>query len=289
MFGYVSICREAMNDEDYRLFQSYYCGLCRATGRYVSQSARMGLSYDITFLAIVLSAVAEESCEPHDGRCMLHPMKKRMFSDSGEAVKYAAAVGTMLTYLKLIDDVRDDKSLKAAAASVLFLRGARKARKEYPECYNGTAECLKRLTKLENENCPEIDRCADCFAEILKILFVPDFVHDEETRRILAWLGYNIGRWIYVADAYNDIDRDRKNGAYNPFLAAEFEDFEEYKERLRAQLEISLTFTLESAAASFELLKTHKNRSLIEHIIYRGLKAKQNAVLKKTGEDNESV
>ena len=36
--------------------------------------------------------------------------------------------------------------------------------------------------------------------------------------KVLGHLGYNLGRWIYLADAYHDRQRDARKGAYNPFL-----------------------------------------------------------------------
>ena len=99
-------------------------------------------------------------------------------------------------------------------------------------------------------------------------------------------MGYNTGRWIYIIDAYNDMEKDMKRKKYNPFLAEEFNNFDEYRCKIKEQLKISLTFTLENIASSFELLKIYKNKSIIEHIIYQGLRARQSVIL---GEENGSV
>ena len=286
MFGYVTVCRDAMKSEDYQLFTAYYCGLCKATGKCASQFARMGLSYDITFLAIILSALMPEENLLKSGRCIAHPLKKREYVCNSDVLDYAACMGTILTYLKFQDDVSDDKSVKAMALSAMFYSGVRKARKGYKRQYDEIIYLLRKLSSLEKENCSEIDECADCFAKILETLFTPDFIEDNETRRILKWFGYNIGRWIYVIDAYNDIDKDYKKKNYNPFLAKDYGELDEYKKQLKEKLEMSLTFTLENAASAFELLRTYKNKSVAEHIIYCGLKARQTAVL---GEKNESV
>ena len=286
MFGYVTVCREAMRVEDYELFQAYYCGLCKATGRCASNIARMGLSYDITFLALVVASVLREDDKMKHGVCIAHPFKKRDSVCENAAVDYAACMGVMLTYLKFKDDMNDDKSIKAASLAAMFHHGVKKARTQYGYQYDKITECLDNLSRLEKENCSDIDLCADCFAKILETLFTPDFISDDSVRRILAWMGYNTGRWIYVIDAYNDIEKDLKKKSYNPFLAAEYDDFDEYRLKLKEQLSISLTFTLENIASAFELLEVYKNRSVIEHIIYHGLKAKQSVIL---GENNESV
>ena len=292
MFGYVTVVREEMSKEDYALFTAYYCGLCKATGKYASHTARLGLSYDITFLALVLSALTEEKDEFKEFRCMAHIQERRKYAVSNEALEYAACIGTILTYLKLRDDVNDDKSIKAAVKSVLFLKGVKRSKSRYKRQYDEITKQLEELGALERANCAEIDRCADCFAKILECIFTPDFIKDEKTRRVLAWLGYNTGRWIYVADAYNDMGKDRKSGSYNPFLAAGYTDFEKYRRDTAEQLDVSLTFTLENIASSFELLKIYKNKSLLEHIIYTGLKAKQYSILgknKTNGENDGSI
>lgn len=286
MFGYVTVCRKAMSQEDYDLFCAYYCGVCKATGKCASQIARMGLSYDITFLAIILSAVMPDEDKKKEGVCIAHPLKKRAYVCESSVMDYAACMGVILTYLKFRDDLEDDKSIKAAALSALFYQGVRKARLGYERQYKEIVLQLKKLSTLEKENSSEIDECADCFAKILETLFTPDFITDEDSKRTLAWFGYNIGRWIYVLDAYNDIDKDRKKHSFNPFLSNGFKDFAKYKKDLKEKLETSLTFTLENAASAFELMKIYKNKSVAEHIIYCGLPSKQASVL---GEENESV
>ena len=101
---------------------------------------------------------------------------------------------------------------------MFFYRGVRKAKKRYPSVYESIKKCLDNLSCLEKEKCSEIDETADCFAKILEILFTPDFIENENTKRTLSWLGYNIGRWIYIIDAYNDLEKDIKKNNYNTSL-----------------------------------------------------------------------
>ena len=54
----------------------YYCGLCKAIGKY-NHVARLGLSYDMTFLAVLLSAVIEQDVSQYTWKCVLHPFSKR--------------------------------------------------------------------------------------------------------------------------------------------------------------------------------------------------------------------
>lgn len=287
MFGYVTICKDTLSEQGYKTFKAYYCGLCKAIGKRCSQSARMGLSYDITFLAIVLSSVNNNETEMNDRKCLLHPTRENSCVENDRAVEYAADMGVMLSYLKLSDDWHDDRSIKALMSMLFFHRGVKKAKKRYPEIYDGIRVCLDRLSQLEKEKCVEIDETADCFAKILEILFTPDFISDETEIRILAWLGYNIGRWIYIIDAYNDLEKDMKKKSYNTFLENyKGKSLDEIKGEIKEKLDISMTFTLGNAASAYDLLTVHKNKEVLDNIIYNALKKKQNFIL---GENNESI
>lgn len=285
MFGYVTICKGALSEEAYNTFRAYYCGLCKTIGKRCSHLSRMGLSYDITFLAIMLSSVDKGETHMRDKRCMLHPTRRNICAENDRAIEYAADMGVILSYLKLLDDWRDEKSVKALFGMLIFAKGVRRARKRYPKMYNGIRECLDRLSMLEKENCSETDAVADCFAKILELLFTPDFIESEDTERALAWLGYNIGRWIYIIDAYNDIENDFRKKTYNPFLT-KGDDTEAIKQSVKNDLDVSLTFTLENAASAYNLLKIYKNEEILNNIIYMSLKTKQDCIL---GEKNESI
>ncbi len=287
MFGYITICRNSLSDPGYETFRSYYCGLCRETGRRCSQSARIGLSYDITFLAILLSSVDADENDIKNRRCIMHPAVKKSFTENDRAISYAADIGVMLSYLKLLDDWRDDGSIKALFAMTFFYTGVRKARKRYPRIYCEIRRCLDKLSLLEKNGCALIDETADCFAKILELLFTPDFISDKNERRVLAWLGYNVGRWIYIIDAFNDLEKDIKKKDYNTFAAAYKEKTaEEIKNKVRETLNVSMTFTLENAASAYDLLNIRKNKEILDNIMYTALKKKQDYIL---GEEHESL
>lgn len=275
MFGYVTICREHLSEEGFNTFKAYYCGLCREIGKSCSQSARLGLSYDITFLAIMLSSLSDGG-ETNTRRCFMKMGKPHLCVENDRAVSYAADMGVLLSYLKLLDDWKDEKSIKALMEMQLFRSAVKKAKSRYPKIYDQIRDCLNKLSVLEKEKCGSVDETADCFAKILEILFTPDFVTDEAQRRSLAWLGYNIGRWIYIIDAYNDLEKDIKQGSYNPFIYGSEKD----------NISESLTFTLENAASAYNLLAIKRNREVIENILYTALAIKQRQIL---GETNEPI
>lgn len=291
MFGYIKPCRGQIGEKNFAVFNAYYCGLCKAMGKCCSQASRLGLNYDVTFLALVLSSASDDKYEEHSERCIIHPFSKKVCVKDDAAVDYSAYMGVMLSYLKFADDWHDEKSLKALLCMAFFKAGVHKAKKKYGEEYLYIKERLNELSKLENEKSGDIDKCADCFAKILKRLFAPDFIKDENTRRALEWMGYNIGRWIFVLDALDDIKNDFRTGSYNPFLK-DFDggNIELYCCQKAKELETTLTLTLENAASGFDLLELYKNNETIGKIIYDSLRIKQAQILKKyIGENNGSI
>ncbi|MCD8391433.1 MAG: DUF5685 family protein [Firmicutes bacterium] len=276
MFGYVTICRDCMSDDEYNTFRAYYCGLCKETGRQCSQVSRLGLSYDITFLALLLSSLEEgEPCFA-ERRCAVHPCVKCKVVENDRAVSYAANMGVLLSYLKLADDWRDERSFKALFGAAFLRRGTVKAKKRYATQYEAIERELRRLDEYEKSG-GGLDECADCFAKILECLFAPEFITDETAARVLKWFGYNLGRWIYVTDAYNDIEKDLKTRSYNPFLKNGADAG--VKERVRDKTKFSLTLNLNELAAAYELLDIKKNDGIIRSVIYTSLTAVQNKVL----------
>ena len=271
VFGYVTPDKGGLTEAEFESFRSVYCGVCREIGKKASQVARMGLSYDITFLAMILSSALYEDTEIKEAGCLAHPIKKRAFYANDIAVGYAAEVGVLLQYLKLADDWHDDRSIKALFGMLMLYRGYRKVKRKHIKEYTAIKKRLDELSRLESELCGSVDMAADTFAGILEILFTPGLVKDDALRRTLAWLGYNLGRWIYIIDAYNDIESDRRSVSYNPLVISDHTD--------PGDIELSLTLTLGNIASAYELIGFKKNRELIGKMIYLGLKEKQKTIL----------
>lgn len=277
MFGYVNILKDELKVKDYMLFRSYYCGLCHSLGKSCSQSSRLGLSYDMTFLAVLLSSLSHKVPELKERPCIAHPLTKRKYIVNDPAVDYAANASCLLYYSKMKDDLHDDHSIKALIGLLVYKSSYKKAAKKYPALANSIKEHLKQLSMLEKEKVTDIDLTADCFAKITSELFSPDYIG--ENKRPAAWLGYNIGRWIYVIDAFCDLEADMKKKRYNPLMPQDNEDFEKYKKQLSQRLNDSLTFTLDNAVSGFNLLKIYKNEEILKNILYTSLKTKQDHIL----------
>lgn len=264
MFGYVNAYKDLLRVCDYNIFRGYYCGLCKQLGKSFNQLTRFGLSYDMTFLAILMSSLEDKKVDLKYENCIAHPVSKRPVIKGDEGIEYSADMSVILTYMKLKDDWNDDRSLKSFGRVAYFF-SMKKTAKKYPVQYKCIKENLQRLAQLENANCQNLDEVADCFGNLLKCIFDKD-----GNNKSLSWLGYHIGRFIYITDAYNDAEKDIKTKSYNPFVAMYGNNLK--KDDFKQAVVSSLEFTLSEISNAYNLLNIKKNKELLDNIIYLGLR-----------------
>lgn len=271
MLGYVKVNKDELKLREYNVYKSYYCGLCKTLKSEYGYFSRFVLNYDSVFLALLLSSVTEDEYDCKNEICIAHPTKKTPIMKKNKSLTYSAAAMVILVLLKLEDDIRDEKSIKALLVYFLLLSTKRKVKKNYKELYDNCKDKINKLSDLEKNKCSDIDKLSDVFANVLKVLFAPDFIADENKARILSHIGYLLGRFIYIIDAYEDMEKDKKKKNFNPFLLSK--DPPDVGELLD-----SLTFDLSSMANTYELLDLKINKPILDNIIYLGL----SGVLDKT-------
>ena len=108
--------------------------------------------------------------------------------------------------------------------------------------------------------------------EFVKLL---PFAPTGAQRRAMEQLLYHLGRWIYLVDAWDDLDEDRKAGRYNPLDAR----FCGRAREERAYVETTLTHSLRLVSSAASLLSFGGWAPVVENILYSGLPAVQSAVL----------
>ena len=266
MFGYVNVCRDELKVKELGLFNAYYCGLCKRQGKLCGPASRLILSYDFTVLALLLDSIDEEKPVISAGRCMLHPLKKRPVVTQSSSMDYCAQMSVALAYYKALDDYCDDGvSIKNAALALKA--SVNKIKKKYPDKLSIIEKYLAEITSAEQTGEKNIDIPAGAFGRLMAELFCREGAQN----RALYEFGYNIGRWIYVMDAIDDFEKDKKRGRYNPFSSTE---------EIEGQSE-ALWYNLSAAAAAFELLDIKRNKQILDNIVYIGLKNATEKVLKE--------
>ena len=281
MFGYIKIDKDELKVKEYNLFKAYYCGVCRTLKKQYHFPAHYFLSYDVTFLAILLTSVQEDEPTGSPIRCMANPLIKRPATIENEALLYAAAVNVLLGWFKLKDDWQDNHSLRSLLLMPFMLRKQRKAKKQYPELREAIRSSMQKLSDLEKQNCPESDAVAAVFGGLMSKIFDTPLVKDTDKRRILSHVGFLLGRLIYLLDAWSDREEDQKKKTYNPFLLAHSFNKEE--------LLFSADYTLSELANTLTLLEPIRHQTIIDNIIFLGLKKTVDSVFEDKNSHNGTV
>lgn len=262
MYGYIQICKPELKFREFDEYRIHYCGLCRALKKHFGMKAQFLLSYDLTFLALLLDSLYEPESEICRTRCIAHPIKKQIFIKS-EVSEYAADMCLLLSAYKLDDDWRDEKSFFKKMLGVILSGKSDETKKKYSEKTAVIERELEAIGNLERDNCTEPELPASHFGNILaEILCYKNDVWSEKLRET----GFHLGKFIYLSDAFDDIRRDRKKKCYNPFINENEKD-PEFIDRTEELLRLMIA----PAAAAFEYLPAVKNSEIIRNILYAGV------------------
>ncbi|MBQ7595884.1 MAG: hypothetical protein IJU45_04380 [Clostridia bacterium] len=278
MLGYVRAYKPDMTFRNYDIYKGIYCSLCKEIGKRYGLLARLTLSYDFVFFALVRMGL-KESCVPFkNSRCSFNPAKKCLKCplDNGD-LQYTADVSMLMVYYKYLDNVDDSSFFKRLVLKVLspyFKRIYKKAKKMCPEGDRILNEMYQHQKNVEQSDV-SLDAAAHPSAEALgSLLTLNSGYEDEET---LYRFGYAVGRWVYLADAADDYEDDLKSGSFNPFSsygAAEAAQKARY----------SLNMTLGEAVSLFEKLKINHYKNIIHNIVYDGMYCSAKKIFEKKGE-----
>lgn len=270
MFGYLTPYKPEMKIKHYDLYKSVYCGLCKVLGKQYGLWARLTLSYDCTVLTILALAVNREKVCIQRKRCTCNPLKKCDFccgTDNG-AFHFAAGVSVIMTYYKLADTITDSKGLKSFGAKILklfFSHCHKKAAADFPQIEVDTAKMMKAQQVAEQEKAG-VDGAAVPTAELISKICV-QLCNEISQQPVLKEFGYYVGRWIYLIDAADDLEKDRNKGHFNPFLHTNIQN-----ENMADYCNAVLNNTAACAIAAYDLLDLRDDFSIVlENILYDGM------------------
>ena len=270
MFGYVNADKNEMTDEERSTYQAYYCGLCRELKRQAGAGAQICLNYDITFLAILLSGLYEPDEVTEPFRCRLHPTKKRFFHES-EVMQYAASMNIVLSYYKLLDDYQDDHKTSRKKIANRFEPVVKRVCEEYPRQTQAIEDFVRDLSDAEYRQEDNLTVLSALSGDMLGELFC--YKEEDVWNESLRSMGYYLGKFIYLLDAYDDMEKDRKNHSFNPMLRAIDKD-PSYDAFCR-QVLVSL---IAECTKEFERLPILKNASILRNILYSGIWTKYDMI-----------
>ena len=260
MFGYVTASWKELTQPQRERYGAVYCGICREIRERASSAARMSLSYDMAFLALLLMSLYEPEEESGKKACNLHSIKPRPWVDN-EYIRYAADMNVALSYYNCLDDWQDDGKRSAKLLADKLAPFQQDLEKRWPRQCAAIQTCISRLSQLEKENCPNPDEPAGAFGQLMGELLV---VREDLWADTLRKTGNALGRFIYLLDAELDYDKDQRKGEYNPFLARG-------EEKDWARWEDYLVLTMGRCTAEFEKLPLVQDKALLDNILYSGV------------------
>ena len=279
MFGYVLPNRKGLTEEQLARYQSCYCGLCHTLGQRHGTTARTALTYDMTFLVLLLSSLYEPEEHSGQGRCLVHPTKLHSYW-CNEITDYAADMNLALACYNSLDNWKDEHSLAGLAGYRLLCRRCEGLRDSYPRQMRAIEYSLDRLAKLEAAHTEGPDEAAGCFGTLMGELFV---LREDRWSVPLRRMGAALGRFIYLLDALDDLEKDRRQGSYNPLLTLEGANLQERCKEI-------LLLQIAEAAQEFEKLPVLNDADLLRNILYSGVWTKFQQIMtrREKGKDAPS-
>ncbi len=260
MFGFVMANLNELPKAARKRYGTVYCGICRAIRHSASQTARLGLSYDMAFLAMLLMSLYEPEETGGKNACWLHPITRRPWVDN-EYIRYAADMNVALAYYNCMDDYQDEGKASAKMVANMLAGQMPAIRQRWPRQCEAMETCLSALAGLEKEQCAQPDLPADCFGKLMGELLV---YREDLWATALREMGIALGRYIYLADAAVDYRRDKKKNHYNPFLA-------EGKPEDPEAWETILVLAMDRCTDYFERLPLVQDKEILDNILYSGI------------------
>ncbi|MBP3700322.1 MAG: hypothetical protein J6I64_00380 [Lachnospiraceae bacterium] len=279
MFGYIIINKQELKFKEFDLYHSYYCGLCQKLKEKYGKSGQMTLTYDLTFLIMLLTDLYQDESTQDQCRCVAHPLEKHTTRTS-RFTDYAADMNLLLSYYKCEDDWNDERKWTKRTASTLLRKKAQDIGANYPAKAAAIEKWLVQLHTYEQNHTGTIDEVAGCFGQIMAEIFV---CQRDEWEADLRRMGFYLGKFIYLMDAYEDLEQDEKSGNYNPLLPLWKEPaFEESCRQI-------LTMMLAEACKAFERLPLDDHVSILGNILYSGVWCRYEMINRKRKDQNNHV
>ena len=279
MFGYVTINKPELKIREFQRYQGYYCGICRSLRLRYGVSGQMALNYDMVFLAALLTGLYEGKEYLAMRRCVLHPVGKHL-SVQNPYIDYAADMTVLLAWHNLMDDWRDDKNACSLAAAGMLKKKCAALKEDYPRQWRAAGSCIRKLHGYEQEKSPDLDGAAGCMGALLGEILV---WKKDQWEGSLRAMGFYLGKFIYLMDAYEDLCQDERRGRYNPLLfQKERPGFEEWFAQV-------LTMMMAGCAKEFERLPILKDVAILRNILYAGVWTKYDSTVnaKKGGKKEQ--
>ncbi len=280
MFGYIMVNKPELKIREFDMYHEYYCGLCRRLKACHGTASQFSLSFDHVFLIMLLTGLYEPQETRGKTRCVIHPLKEQNVRYN-EFTDYLADMTVVFARLKCMDDWNDEKKISRKAYGSLLKKQYEKVRDKYPEKVEIIEQGILNVEKAEQEQEKNIDVISGYFARLFSEIFA---VYNDEWEYSLRRIGFYLGKYIYIMDAFDDLEKDIRENLYNPFKEKSHEEnFEEYIRQI-------LMVNAAECAREFEKLPIVSGQvSVLRNILYSGIWSKFTAVSDRRKKDGKSL
>lgn len=280
MFGYIIINKQELKFREFDCYQSYYCGLCQSLKEHYGLAGQMTLSYDMTFIIMLLSSLYEPRTSLDSCKCIAHPFEAHP-TRRNTFTEYAADMNILLSYYKSLDDWTDERKLSGRTAAAALRKRNDQITKRYPQKAERIYTLLERIHVYEKTKESNLDLASGCFGEIMSEIFA---YRQDEWEEDLRKMGFFLGKFIYLMDAWEDMEKDEKSGSYNVFLirkqeAASAAEFEKSAYTV-------LKMMMAECSRAFEKLPIIENVEILRNILYSGVWCRYELVQRKREKEN---
>jgi hypothetical protein len=277
VFGYIRPYKPELKMREFTRYRACYCGLCKMIKQDYGEIPRYSTTYDLTFLTLTLLALDPVDYGQNLERCFFHAGQKTPVATPSDPLSYVAGLAVLLSYYKILDNIDDrDKPVQSRLAQTAYKSSYKKAKAAFPEeeAIIKNAMAIQADMEKEYKDYKEDrlwDLASEPFGKLLSDLLarVPDRLPNLGLKpgdaKALSYLGLYMGRWIYLMDAFDDLEEDIKNASFNPLA------FVEDPDKLREALGQKLISYEEEMNLALELLPFQRDQSILRNITQMGL------------------
>lgn len=277
MFGYIVVNKPEIKFKDFDEYKSFYCGLCRELREKYGIAGQVSITYDMTFVALLLDGLYEPKIQKGTTRCIIHPIRKQTVRKS-VVTEYAADMNLIFTYYKCVDDWNDEKKFSRLLYAKILNKKNKAVSYAYKNKIQKIVSLLNQLSQWEKAGECDIDKMAGCFGKIMEEIFA---YREDIWEKHLRRMGFYLGKFIYLLDAYEDVEKDVESGNYNPFS----KDYiiNGFEERVRKLLIMMLA----ESCREFEKLPVLRHGDILRNILYSGVWCRFEEVGRRRREEQE--
>ncbi len=276
MFGYIDTAKDIEKGAK-GLNQTFMCGLCISTKKLFGNLPRMAVNNDINFFNVLFHSYMGVDVDIEHHRCVASVIKKRTIIATDDITHKLSIANVILMYLNMYDDIVDGSASVKKKVAISSYKGTyNRAVQQWPELDEMMRGYYEQLRTLEQGGVAVIDRVCHPFAQLSREM--ARMVINNPHERLLD-LCYNIGKWIYLIDALDDMDKDSKKGNYNVLLSAYGASSSSEALAHIDEIQFVLYSALNSIAIAYNDLALGQYKCILDSTIYGYIRTRTSELL----------